>query len=145
MLNDKRREDLRNATISLLLEVRKTYLAQGNSALDHWQQIQTRVRVACKSAATVEGWFSRLSRDLRLPAASSSLSSELEKLRAAVDKDALDWLRLLEDETAALIGRTRAVADAQRAAREEGIDADELREAADARAAETPKRKRGAK
>lgn len=127
----QRREDLRNATISLLLEVRRAYLATGASALDHWQQIQSRTRRAAKSSTTVEEWFSTLSRGLRLPSAGSSLSSELESLRSIVGDDAAEWLRMLEDETAALLARTRALADAQRAAKEETKDIDEAREAAE--------------
>lgn len=143
MLTPQRREDLRNATISLLLEVRRTYLAEGNKALDHWEQLRTRTRTACKSSMTVEEWFSTLSRGLRLPAPGSVLSSELEKLRVLVgERDVLDWLRLLEDETAALIARTRALADAKKEARQEGQDTTEAREAADARAAETTKKRR---
>lgn len=146
MLDPKRREDLRNQTIGLILEVRTAYLkTPGCNQLDHWNQLLTRCRRAATQALSVEEWFSILSRGLRLPAASSSLSFELQTLTALVDADTADWLRMLEDETPALMARCRNRADAARAVREQGKeedsnpnDTDEMREAADAAASEKP-------
>lgn len=144
-LSKDRAEDLRKQTIALILELRAAYLKAGGNTLDHWDQLLTRCRRAASQSVGVESWFSLISRGMRLGAPGSSLSSELQSLIALVAADANDWLRMLEDETPALMARCRHLAEQRRASRDamESGDAstndpDELREAADAAASEKP-------
>ena len=147
MLTKEQREDLKNRTVSLILEVRKSYLQAGASALKHWDQLQDRMWLAARATTNPDAWFSRLAQDLRLPPPSSSLSSEVAALREYVVSvgGELTWRRLVADEIPALLARARSIADARRDAREaQSTDVDALREQTEQTASNKPKRSRRA-
>ena len=120
-LNEQQREKLRTLTVEFLLATRAAYLAtpQAN-ALKHWEQLQNRVLSAARRSATADEWTTAVLRGLQIGALSSSASSSLHDLCAAVrEGDATsEWLDLIQRETGLLFAMARLAAEARKAARE---------------------------
>lgn len=112
------KEALSDATVDVVMELRRQYLAGGANALKHWDQITDRMRAATRTCAGPEEWVTKLCRDLQIAAPSSSLSSAAETLTEMVRRSrggASAWLALAEREYAYMIARARRLAEERRA------------------------------
>lgn len=112
------KEALSDATVDVVMELRRQYLSTGANALKHWDQITDRVRAATRTCAGPEEWVTKLCRDLQIAAPSSSLSSAVEALTEMVRRSrggAHAWLALVEREYAFMIARARRLAEERRA------------------------------
>lgn len=143
MLDKQQKEDLRNRLVSLILEVRRQYLAEGANSLKHWDQLQGALKSAGRQAETVEQWYSTLARKVRLGPPSSSLSSDVVALREYVDglgaEARTEFLRMAMDELPLLVALARSAADARREARDDAA----TRETVDQAQADAPRKKKG--
>jgi hypothetical protein len=114
-LEEDQREHLVYLTVTVLLEIRRAYLAVGGSPLRHWDQITDRLRAAARTTASVPEWTTAMHRSLQLGAPSSSASSAIEALTiAVVEVGAPAWLDLLEREHGYVIARTRLAVEQRR-------------------------------
>jgi hypothetical protein len=117
MLSEGEKEGLRSATVEMLLEMRAAYLktAQAN-ALTHWDLLQSRMRSAARTSASVEEWATDMAKSLRLGAPSPRYSEALRTLadlarpEVAVDHGGA-FLDLVDAEWGYLIAMARAVAE----------------------------------
>lgn len=112
-------QQLREATVSVILEVRRAYLANGASPLKHWEQIHGRVRSAARTTTSVEEWTTRLLRSLGIQSPGKSLSSEMVRLQHTVDEfgGPRAWLDLVGREHAYMMAMARIDAENRKAAR----------------------------
>lgn len=114
------KEALSDATVDVVMELRRQYLAGGANALKHWDQITDRMRAATRTTSGPEEWCTKLCRDLQIAAPSSGLSSSLESLAEMVRRSpggARAWLALVEREYAYMIAKSRRLAEERRAER----------------------------
>ena len=110
------KEALTDATVDVVMELRRQYLAGGANALKHWDQITDRLRAATRTCAGPEEWVTKLCRDLQIAAPSSSLSSASETLAEMARRyGAAAWLALVEREYAFMIAKARRLAEERRA------------------------------
>lgn len=116
-MDEKKRELLRQRTVSVLLAVRNEYLNAGANPLKHWDQIQDRLRAAARTSADVPGWITALSRSLNLTAPSRARCSATEALQSEASGCASEWLDLVEAEHGYLMAMAMLEADKKRAAR----------------------------
>lgn len=98
---------MRQHVVEYVLEVRREYLAAGNSALTNWTQIEQRLRASARTCATAREWTSDVARRLRLGAASSSRSSVMGDLVATAAGRDRALLDLVEREAALVIAEAR--------------------------------------
>lgn len=118
MLNEEQKENLRNRTVEVLLNVRAAYLAtSGANVLKHWDMLQDRMRAAARVTSSPEEWATDLARSLRLGSPSSHYSEALRSLADDVRerKASREWLQLIEDEWGYLMAMTRSVAEQRKA------------------------------
>lgn len=128
--SDETKEEWRAQTVAVLLDLRAAYLANGASALKHWDQMLDRMRAAARTSASVEEWHTSMMRSLQLGAPSSGASSMLTTLVALVGPYRSEWLDLIEREHGLLLAMARLEAERRRDVREakkdtvtmEGID-----------------------
>lgn len=109
-MDEARREALTTATVGYLDEVRSAFLrTPAANVLKHWDMLLERVRLACRTSASVEEWATTLARSLKLPAPSSSVSSALKELEVVVKHGgtAAEWLTWLEREHAFVLASLR--------------------------------------
>lgn len=120
MLDEKRSDELRQATVRLVLDVRREYLMCGASPLKAWDQIGDRMRAATRQSTGPEEWATRLCRSLQLGQPSSSTSHSMAALSVLLpDRRARgDWLDLIEREHAYVIALARLEAERRRDVRE---------------------------
>ncbi len=132
-MDEQQKRVLERLTVDLLMEIRAAYLATpGCSALKHWDQMQSRMRVASRTCSSVQEWATAMHRGLQLPAPRSSTSSALWALVNEVDimqRGQAAWLDLVEREYAYLLSRCRLEAERRRDAREAGLGGVPLSEA----------------
>ena len=98
---------MRQHVVEYVLEVRREYLAAGNSALTHWTQIEQRLRASARTCATAREWTADVARRLRLGAASSSRSSVMADLVATAHGRDRAFLDLVERESPLVIAEAR--------------------------------------
>jgi hypothetical protein len=113
-----KKQNLKELTINLLLALRADLLAAGANALSHWEQLQTRLERACKTADTIDVWFSVLTRSLAIPTPSRSSVGAFNLLSAqttALECDG-DWIAEMQRTVPALIALTRVRAEDRKAA-----------------------------
>ena len=138
-------EHLKMLTVNLLLSLRKEYLITGANPLKHWEQLQSRAKLAAKLSTTVDEWYSNISRRLSLASPSNSLSSDLAQLREYAESVESEWVSLVEDQIPALIARCRVIAEAQQLAKKHKIDGwiskDEIYEEIDLKQSEKKRKK----
>lgn len=123
-LSDDGRTRLEGLTVTLLLELRREYLAAGASALKHWDQLQSRMLAAARTTDSVPEWLSSMCRALQLGAPLSSTCSAASALQRAVLADggrAAEWLDLLEREHAFLIASARLEAERRKETKDAGL------------------------
>ena len=110
-MTEQEKRVLERLTVDLLMEIRAAYLATpGCSALKHWDQLQSRMRVASRTCSTVEEWSTAMHRGLQLPAPRNSTCLALSKLVGAVaeiPRGQSAWLDMVEREYAYLLSRCR--------------------------------------
>lgn len=111
---DERREAMRLATVRWIAYVRMEYLRAGASPLKHWEQIQSRMLAATRSASTVGEWATRMMRGLQLPPPSNSGSLALDDLVTVVGKDCGAWLDMIEQEYGLVMAEARLDAEARK-------------------------------
>lgn len=109
-------EEVREATVSLLLAVRAEYLAAGASALKHWDQLQDRVRSAARTSSTLPEWSTALGRSLGLGAPSRDRCSAIDALHKLLmeQREENEWLALVESEYGYLLAMARLRAEQRR-------------------------------
>ncbi len=117
-MKDARREDMREATVLVLLGLRREYLAQGASPLKHWTQLQDRMRSAARMAVDVPTWVTQISRSLGIGAANAKHAKHVTSLATLIGADSAAWLDLLEEEHAYLIALARLAAQREKESRE---------------------------
>ena len=117
MISEEEKESLRQATILVILDIRAQYLANGASALKHWEQLTTRVRSAAKQATTAAEWVSQVMRKLQIEAPSSNCSENINRLVSRTHSCDAEWLDLVEREVGYLIAACREEAEARQEAR----------------------------
>lgn len=117
----QRDEMVREATVALVLETRREYLAAGASPLDHWSHLHDRLLVAARTSETVDQAVTAYRRGLRLGAPSSGSSGEMVRLVRVVDADHRDALDLIESEIGLVIAMARLEADRRRDAATGGV------------------------
>jgi hypothetical protein len=118
-LSEEAKEDLRNATVAVVLAVRREYLATSQAnPLKQWDQIQDRMRAAARSCASAEEWTTQIMRSLQISAPSKDSSAYLAALvTAARTHGAREWLDLVEREIGFLIATARLEADRRKSVR----------------------------
>lgn len=134
-MTEQEKRVLERLTVDLLMEIRAAYLATpGCSALKHWDQLQSRMRVASRTCSSVQEWATALHKGLQLPAPRNSTSSVLWQLVEMVERTQrgqVAWLDLVEREYAYLLSRCRLEAERRKEAREGGLGGVPLSEAPD--------------
>lgn len=118
----QRADEIRDAMVDLLLELRREYLRAGGDPLTHWDQLHSRFLIACRTSGTGEQMVSAMRRGLRLAAPSSTSSAAMVRLVTAMDADPEQWIALLEEEAGYLLAMARMRADEAKE-REENDDA----------------------
>lgn len=125
MAGENRLDLLQEMTVTLLDRVRRDALQAGLKPLKQYEQIQSRVRLAAATAATVEEWATTVARGLQVSSLSSSSSSALRDLVDAVRDASVHWkitlgravarwLDMIERETGYIIALLRARAEERR-------------------------------
>lgn len=80
---------LRAALVTLIVHVRRQYLAAGGKPLTNWEDIDKRLRLALRTTATIEAMVDRWIRELRIPSHGDPGLGEVEEeilsARHAVD------------------------------------------------------------
>lgn len=107
----ERREALVAVTVSLVMEVRRIYLAGGANPLKHWEQLQSRTLAAARTCTTPEEWVTRLARSLQISGLDKAFSRALIDLSRVVGEDAAAWLDLVEREHGYVFARAQLDAD----------------------------------
>lgn len=113
-MTDADKNRLETLSVSVLLEMRRAYLANGASPLKHWDQLQDRVRMASRSTEDVGEWVTAISRRLNLGSPSNSLSSVINDLRQGVQSvcdHPREWIEMVEAEFTYLFALCRKEAE----------------------------------
>lgn len=135
MPDEARRERLRTLTVELVLAVRAEYLRSGHgNVLKHWEQLETRLRAAAATCSSPEELGTRYARSLQLVALSKGASQVLSELADYVREHgcAIDWLQLIESESAYLMALARLQSEARKEQREAAnISREAIEEAAE--------------
>lgn len=119
-LDEGKLEALRSRTVSVLLGMRRQYLADGGSPLKHWEQIHARMRMAARTSASVAEWVTALQRSLKIQTPNSELSTSILELcdESACIADP-DFLDLIDREHGYIMALARAEADDRKQQRQE--------------------------
>ena len=121
---EEKLERIREATVLLILDLRAQYLANGASALTHWDQIATRMQSSIRQASTIDTWFSLMMRKLQIQAPSSNSAYSISALKTAVGSELMEWRRIVEKEAGALLAQARLAAEQRRADRDARLAGD---------------------
>jgi len=118
-MDDFMNEELRAKTVSVVMGLRRLYLAGGASPLKHWDQITSRLRSAARRTSTVSAWATAMLKGLALNGPDSSISSDLVELeRMAREVGERTWIRQLEGEYSLVIAEAQI--EAQRRSKRVG-------------------------
>src|ERR1700733_2366152 len=100
MLNEQEKEMLRGLLVSVGLDLRRHYLANGGKPLTHWDRLHGRLRAAAMTTATVEEWLTRYASGLQIPAPSKEASlGSFELVKFVTDRRATNaFFAMLERE-----------------------------------------------
>lgn len=115
------RAELLGHMVDVMSEVRLAYMrTTGFNALKHWDQLQTRMRLATRTSATVGEWITAMSRGLQLGVPSSDFSRQVANLETYLLAETGEsaWLDWLEAEYALVLAHVRLRAEKDRAERE---------------------------
>jgi len=107
---EKQIDEMRTLTVDVVLDMRRRYLqTTGCSVLKHWAQIQNRMRIATRTSATPQEWFTRFCDSLHLPCADIPASLAFSRLSEYVEGRKLcsKWLDLIEEEYGAIMAMAR--------------------------------------
>lgn len=120
-LDEAVKDKLREATVAMVLAVRREYLSNGGSPLKQWDQIGDRMRAAARTCASPEEWATTLLRSLQIGSPNKETSSAIRELAslAREQKCPREWLDLIEREHGYLIASARLEAEKRKAAREQ--------------------------
>lgn len=124
-LSEQTRAELLNQTVSVLLDLRSVYLANGASPLKHWDQILDRMRAATRTTSSVPEWVTAVARGLQIGTLTSFGCSSVDALVRGVGSNASGWLDFVEREHGYIIACARIEADKRRADRIEHLEGDE--------------------
>lgn len=114
-LDEAKRRALLDRTVTVVLEMRAMYLAGGANPLEHWKQVENRLRMAARTTASVAEWVTEMQKRLQIEAPSSKLSTsilELVEESACIPSPA--FLDLVEREYGYIMAIARAEADDRR-------------------------------
>ncbi len=85
MIQESTKIEWRESLVQFLMCVRREYLqTSGCSPLKHWDQMQTRLRLAARTSETLEELVSTLLRKLQILAPGQPLCKAISSLRSAV-------------------------------------------------------------
>ena len=121
MLDEAKKERLRTLTVELVLAVRIEYLRSGQAnVLKHWEQLESRLRAAAATCSNPEELATRFVRGLQLVGLSKESSRVLSELADYVREQgcAIDWLELIDSESAYLMALARLQSEQRKEARE---------------------------
>lgn len=121
MLDEAKKERLRTLTVELVLAVRIEYLRSGQAnVLKHWEQLESRLRAAAATCSNPEELATRYVRGLQLVGLSKESSRVLSELADYVREQgcAIDWLELIDAESAYLMALARLQSEQRKEARE---------------------------
>lgn len=113
-------DDIRQATVRVLLALRDAYLATGANPITHWTQIHDRMRAAARTTTSAAEWATKLQRDLRITEIPPRVATALVELARAVGENDRGFLRLISDEHAYLVALARHEADSRKRKRTDG-------------------------
>lgn len=115
-LDDEQREDLTAATVRVVLDLRRQYLAGGANPLPHWEQIANRIRSAARRTTGPAEWISAVMRSLQIASPSSALALSVAALERTVTSrgGSAAWLDLVEREHGAIMAHARLEAERRR-------------------------------
>lgn len=113
-------EELRQKTVAVLLTLRNLHLAGGGNKITHWELLQNRALSAAKRSTSPAGWATKLAQGLQVASLNTQASAAVLALAEIVrDRDcAMEWLQLVEEESAYLMARTRKASEQRREAQE---------------------------
>ena len=123
---DAWRRVMTTLTVNLVLAVRAQYLAGGANAIDHWDQLATRMRVATRTTVSPEQWVSTLLRRLKINTPSVDTSRAADALAEACARTTAEgrgsggvlWLNHVDAEFAFILARCRVIAEERKAAKD---------------------------
>lgn len=113
----QRREAVRDAAVTLALDLRGECLGAGMSPLTHWDQLHDRMLVALRSSESIETLVTAWRRGLRLGVSNSASSASAVALAEAADADAQPMIEMLEAEIGLVFARARLEAERRKEAR----------------------------
>mgnify|MGYP000508561498 CR=1 FL=1 len=113
--SEQQKQEVRDATVKVVLAIRSAYLDSGASILTHWDQLQDRMRAAARTTASVEEWYTALVRSLQLATLTKASSSSVVELVALVGDNRRSFLDLIEAEFGYMIARARVTLERRRA------------------------------
>lgn len=116
---------LRARLSSLIVAVRRQYLANGGKPMSNWEDLDARLRLALRTTGTMEALLDRWLRDLRIPLPDSSTSSAMLAFRDEVEEQrGAGWIasdralfQLLETQRALAMAEAREMVERARAER----------------------------
>lgn len=130
MLNEEKKEALRQRTVEVILSLRAAYLqTPGCQPLRHWQQLHDRMRMSARTCESVAEWITRMQRSLGIATPGPALSRAIVQLsdETEVIPDP-EWLDLIDKEHAYIMALARLEAEDRKEKRELEKLADTTRE-----------------
>lgn len=111
-------DDKRKATVKLLGCLRMQYLRTPScNPMKHWEQLATRSRAASRTSANLPEWLTTMCRSLQIDAPDNWTSLAASALQGLLpsQRDADDWLEMVDRENGFLMASLRVEADQRRA------------------------------
>lgn len=103
-------------TIDLLLYLRREMQRNGTHPYALWEQLQSRLAIASRTAAKLDLWYSTLLRGLTLQGVSSNCCNAYGLLEEFVTGAGIEreWIKEIERTLPAIIAKTRVEAEARK-------------------------------
>ena len=124
MLDEQAKEQLRDRTVDVVLELRAEYLRTPSvNVLRHWDQIQDRMRIAARTSAGPEEWATSIARALRLGPPRPPLAKAIFELASDVHERGCSdaWLDLVEREFGYVMAKARLLSEQRKENRDGGV------------------------
>lgn len=107
-------ETAKDALVTLVLAIRRDLLAQGANPITHWALLESRLKIASRTATRADLFYSALLKLLAIPSASSSVCSAYNRFKAALEVEK-DFLNGLHQRVPAVIAEARFASESKRA------------------------------
>lgn len=110
-------ETAKDALVTLVLAIRRDLLAQGANPITHWALLESRLKIASRTATRADLFYSALLKLLAIPSASSSVCSAYNRFKAALEVEEVekDFLNGLHQRVPAVIAEARFASESKRA------------------------------